>query len=122
MSILRIKSSFFILIASALICLLGFIFYLQQKKYVDLLIWNEPSELVFKRCTEAMKNDLCTIMGANSSISDQVKEIYLPKYGPLDANIYRKLLRAGPGMCQLIKESCTEDIQSSVCKLGTSLY
>ncbi len=51
-----------------------------------------------------MNNNNCSIMGISPNFSPEVKQIDLPDYGPLDADLYRSLLRAGPGMCEVIKK------------------
>ena len=98
------------------------LFYLHKKNYVNLSFYKNQPDEVYESCAKMMTQNICAIMGTSAQFSSEVKQIYLPQFGPLDADIYRRLLRAGPGMCEIIKQSCAEDIQSETCKLGMALY
>ncbi len=69
-----------------------------------------------------MKHNACVIMNTNANFSTEVKQIFIPEIGPIDANIYRDLLKSGMGMCQVIRESCEKDLKSPICQIGDTLY
>ena len=113
------KTTVIILFASlpAIICI-GLIF-----SYSKFQVYFIPkSKIIEKGCTDAMAHESCSVILFSVNFSSDVKQIYLPRYGPLDADIYRDLLGAGAGMCRLIKENCDRNLESEICQLGRALY
>ncbi len=85
------KNPLFVKISLVILVLMGFVLVTH---FMD-----EPADVVYKSCAEKMARNVCTIMNLEPNFSPEVKQIYLPDYGALDAETYRILLRAGPGMC-----------------------
>lgn len=88
----------------------------------EITFFKTKPTLIYENCGQMMAHNTCSIMLSSPNFSPSVKQIYLPKYGPLDADIYRNLLKSGAGMCKTIKESCLQDLESEICKLGIVLY
>lgn len=108
------KKSTSIIIALVILVLMGFL--------LAGPLMDDPPSIVYKSCAQKMARNVCTIMNLEPNFSREVKQIYLPEYGALDADTYRILLRAGPGMCQVIRDSCRQNLKSDVCLLGLVLY
>ena len=117
-----IKKKIFSFLVVVILVIGSALFYLQKKNYVNLSFYKKQSDVVYESCAKMMAQNICAIMGTSAQFSAEVKQIYLPQFGPLDADIYRRLLRAGPGMCEIIKQDCADDIQSETCKIGMALY
>lgn len=108
----------FIAISISLILLLSY-----MQGYVDFnKIFPTKSYTIFTNCNNHMKHNVCAIMTTNATLSKEIKQIYLPNIGPINADIYRDLLSSGFQMCQIIHESCETDLKSEVCQIGQVLY
>ena len=97
--------------------------WLIQSKYINLdTLFPTKSYTIFNDCNNKMKHNACVIMNTNANFSNEVQQIFIPEIGPIDANIYRDLLKSGMGMCQVIRDSCETDLKSAVCQIGNTLY
>ncbi len=48
-------------------------------------LMDDPADVIYKSCAQKMARNVCTIMNLEPNFSPEVKQIYLPEYGALDA-------------------------------------
>ncbi len=97
--------------------------FLVQQNYLDLKkIFPSSSYEIYMNCNDQMKHNVCAIMNTKAGFSDEVKQIYLPVVGPINADIYRQLLGSGLQMCQVVRDHCDQNLKSEICQIGQVLY
>ncbi len=81
-----------------------------------------PQKRIYNNCLTKMSQGECLIMHNAPNLPPNVKQIFISGYGSMDADIYRNLRNQGPQMCQTILNSCSQSMDTDICKIGKSLY
>ena len=99
------------------------LFLLARGGYVQLaFIPQRLPQKLQHNCLEVMGKGSCVIASTTAYLPPQIKQIFISGYGTLNAETYRRLKGEDIFMCQDIQDSCTQDEESEVCRLGKALY
>ena len=96
--------------------------YLKKSGSLKAIFFRSKAEIVYDSCMFMMSRKSCAIMNNAVIIPSDVKQIYLPNYGSLSADVYRLLISRDIGMCEVIRDKCSEDISTEECKIGLTIY
>jgi hypothetical protein len=84
------------------------------------------AESLFVRCTRAMVQGSCQVMGAAASptagTSQLSQRVFVAGVGEVDAAVYERLRRLGDAMCSDVQRACEQDWQGSECRVAQALY
>ena len=111
-----------VLIAILFVLCLLITFFLNSVKIKNFNISRIQYENMFNNCDHQMRRQTCTLMQTKLPISSDVKQVYIPQFGPVSIELYKKIRIYDLDMCQKIKDSCIQNDSSDMCQLGKALY